>query len=139
MHLKKVVTPPKGLKKKFAAILLKSSEIESKYPGWQVHAEISESGWWNRDFESPEEAEARAARVCDWLCESISPQPGRHALIIHADFKYLLLRQLIEVQGGGYFDLREPLYNTGISHFRWANGRWDLCLPASRIYYHMKF
>ena len=51
---------------------------------------------------------------------------GRHALIIHADFKYLLLRELLGAGPLAQSDLHpSSLWNAGITALRCVEDRWE--------------
>ncbi|MCA9132146.1 MAG: histidine phosphatase family protein [Planctomycetales bacterium] len=121
-------------------------QLQARYPGWEIDENIADSGWWGRDYEQLEQGRLRAAQVAAWLAAEIATQePGKHALVIHADFKRLLLEALLAVDsldqlrltlGGNVLrdDGQEsesqrsavPWYNTGISTLQWQGGRWHL-------------
>lgn len=92
------------------------SQLQAAYPEWDIDELIQESGWWGRDYETLEQGLLRAAQVCHWLSHEIAPLPGLHVLIIHADFKRLLLETMFAqaVWGQRGIDLSEVrLFNTG--------------------------
>lgn len=101
------------------------SQLREKYPGWHIDPSISESGWWGKDYESFEAARVRAGLVCQWLTRDVSPLGGTHALVIHADFKALLVSalqagsRLSSITGGA-------LHNTGITELAWTPAGWKL-------------
>src|SRR5262249_9041285 len=70
-------------------------------------------GWWNRDFESREEAIARAVRVARALRERDDAQ-ARIALVSHGDFINFLLHALHDRTDGG--DVYYTHDNGGITH-----------------------
>lgn len=97
-----------------------AQQIKQAYPGWEVDNAISEAGWWGRPYETDEQADARAASVSRWLADEVVPTGGVHALVIHADFKYLLLSEML----GEEPKLEEPLFNLGITTFSLRDGGW---------------
>lgn len=102
---------------------LGASELRTEFPQWDVDTRISDEGWWGRPYESWQAAKRRTAEVVTWLRESIAPQIGVHAFVIHADFKSLLLDELLpEVAPSTYI----PLYNTSVTELAWHNDQWQL-------------
>lgn len=105
------------------------SQLCASYPTWEIDKTISEAGWWGREYETWEQGRARAAAVASWLASELTSTPGIHLLVIHADFKRLLLEALFSetLLESQQINLAEvSLYNTGIS--RVANSRqgWSL-------------
>ena len=105
------------------------NQLRSGYPTWDIDASIGEAGWWGREYETWEQGRARAACVAQWLASDLATTSGTHLLVIHADFKRLLLEalfsdaQLETLQ----IDLAEiPLYNTGISCLEPSPDGWLL-------------
>lgn len=92
-------------------------ELRERYPGWQLDPQIADAGWWGRDFESEQAVQARAEKVARWLIGCFADQDGIHALVIHADFKLLLINAIFKLQQQPELTLSEPLYNTGITSF----------------------
>ena len=101
------------------------SELRRKYPGWHVDPAIGETGWWGRDYEDWEQARIRAERVAAWILEELVPLGGMHVLVIHADFKSLLVAAIL-ASSRKPFQIMEPLHNTGISEFCWSDTSWEL-------------
>lgn len=100
------------------------SQLLAAYPGWEVDAAIEELGWWGREYENLSQATLRARRVAKWLTELVTTTPGNYAVVIHADFKRLLLFELLP--GQSHQELATaPLYNTGVTSFAWESG-WQL-------------
>ena len=99
---------------------LGAQDIAKAYLGWSIDDSISASGWWGQPFESMDQAVARAQSVAQWLRREIAIIPGAHALVIHADFKHLLLTELL----GQEPELGEPLYNVGITTFKVQDENW---------------
>lgn len=100
-------------------------ELLARYPGWQIDEEISSEGWWGRPYESWEECRARAARVAKWITHELTPHAGRHAMVIHADFKAELLPAILAITGCPTPE-PEALCNTGISELHFENQAWIL-------------
>ncbi len=99
------------------------SALSQRYPDWNIDESIPETGWWGRDYETTSQAIQRADVFAKWL-ESELDDGGCHAFVIHADFKYLLLRRLLGPTIPTQLSL--SLYNTGVTHCRWLGQRWDL-------------
>ena len=89
------------------------SQVLTHFPHYTVEGEIPEAGWWSsRPYESYAESCRRARQQADRLVSSFEPDQ-RVACVIHADFKALLLEELL---GDRWQDLfNEPLYNTGVT------------------------
>lgn len=101
--------------------------LRRRYPGWQLDHRIADEGWWRRDYETQEEARQRAVRVRHWLEGQHIARGEVHALIIHADFKALLLNELLGQQPVADWQLQsEWLFNVGISHLACYDGHWEL-------------
>lgn len=70
-------------------------EITTEFTDFVLEDDIDETGWWKgRGFETYEEAVERARRVVRWVQVSFAETSQRVALVMHADFKSLLLREL---------------------------------------------
>lgn len=103
------------------------AELQACYPGWDIDEAIGQDGWHaNRDYESCEAVQVRASIVASWLTQSWSPQ-GKDpmaALVIHADFKRVLLTELL--QRAEWPDSMQPIWNTGISLVHFDGSQWHL-------------
>lgn len=95
-----------------------ASELATKYPGWSIDERIAESGWWGHDFESDEAVLQRAQSVASWTEDTFVPTGGTHALVIHADFKSILLKALMQ-KSDPKFQVGELLWNTGVTELSW--------------------
>jgi 2,3-bisphosphoglycerate-dependent phosphoglycerate mutase len=103
------------------------AQLQSDYPGWEICETIGSQGWnHGREYENEHQAQVRAQRVANrltnrWLAEF----PGETAaLVIHADFKRILLIALL---GSDRWDEHwQPIYNTSISHLQRVANRWRL-------------
>ncbi|MFK7737054.1 MAG: histidine phosphatase family protein [Pirellulaceae bacterium] len=102
--------------------------LERAYPGWKIDNAISMDGWWGRDRETDEECAVRARFVADWITRDVMAVEGTHAMVIHADFKSLLVPALLAISGRELKEV-EPLRNTGITELLWsadASNGWEL-------------
>lgn len=105
------------------------AQLLADYPFWEIDELITDSGWWGRNYETLEQGTQRAARVERWLATEIAAIPGKHVLIIHADFKRLLLEAMqSQTQlAGRNANLEEvPLYNTGVTHCKYSSSGWEI-------------
>jgi 2,3-bisphosphoglycerate-dependent phosphoglycerate mutase len=103
------------------------AELEAAYPGWLVDPAIGVEGWnAGRKYESCEDVARRAERVATWLTEGWSPTAvgATAALIIHADFKRLLIGELLETDR--WPESVQPIWNTGISVLEFDGDEWQL-------------
>ena len=102
-------------------------QLAERFPNWDVDPRIGPNGWWERRaYESLEQATERAGSVAQWLIDEIVPQGGVHALVIHADFKRLLIAALLQERAKEVMPILGPLNNVGISRFQWQIDRWQL-------------
>lgn len=103
------------------------AELELNYPEWDIDEAIGADGWnANRPYESCDAVKLRARNVATWLNQSLSTRGERAmaALIIHADFKRVLLAELL--QSDQWPGSTEPIWNTGVSLLRFRRGQWQL-------------
>lgn len=99
------------------------AELSLRFPNWEIDPRISEQGWWaHQTYESDSEATLRAQRVAQWLASHPLHRDASIALVIHADFKNLLLRALLPDS----FQSHLSLGNTAISDLTWEANRWHL-------------
>ena len=88
------------------------SELARLFPNCILSADLTEAGWWNRDFEEPHQGHARAASVARAL-RNRAGEDARVGLVSHGDFMSALLRAL------GGLPSEAPIYyehrNTGIT------------------------
>ena len=102
-------------------------ELEQGYPGWEVCETIGPRGWnHGRDYETHSQAQHRAQRVADRLTNRWLPEfPGEMAaLVIHADFKRILLIALLGTDR--WDDHWQPIYNTSITYLQRVGNQWQL-------------
>ncbi len=67
-------------------------EILSEFPGYQVEANIDGEGWWrSQPYESPQQAQQRAARLLAHTQAEFAASDQRVAYVTHGDFELLLL------------------------------------------------
>lgn len=89
------------------------AEILERFPDYVLPDNVTESGWWNRDYESVGMAAGRAIAVAEILVERSRAGDERIALISHGMFVSLLIKALLN-------QLPNPAtyyhhYNTGIT------------------------
>ncbi len=105
------------------------NQLQSGYPTWEIDTTIGEAGWWGREYETWEQGRARAASVALWLASDLAATRGTRLLVIHADFKRLLLEAIFSDAelDALQIDLAEiPLYNTGVSCLEHSPEGWLL-------------
>ena len=105
------------------------AQLLADYPFWEIDERITDSGWWGGDYETLEQGTQRAARVERWLATEIAAIPGKHVLIIHADFKRLLLEAMqseTPLVGRNVYLDEVPLYNTGVTHCKYSSRGWKI-------------
>ena len=110
-----------------AAAGMNRVELEQGYPGWEVCETIGPRGWnHGRDYETHSQAQHRAQRVADRLTNRWLPEfPGEMAaLVIHADFKRILLIALLGTDR--WDDHWQPIYNTSITYLQRVGNQWQL-------------
>jgi broad specificity phosphatase PhoE len=101
------------------------SQLAQRFPGYVLPSQLSEHGWWNRDFEETQQGYIRAAEVAQALRRRAA-EDVRIGLVSHGDFLSALLQALgDQLPGEGvYYEHR----NTGITHI-------DLTPERSRVRY----
>jgi len=115
------------------------AEIEKQFPGWEIDERIGDAGWYTESaLESDEMALERSRRVASWLrgmfenlyvTNSLKGIPSRVALVIHADFKALLLRTLLNDKshfGERTFEHLSEVPNTSVTQLTWTGDDWRL-------------
>jgi len=94
------------------------SQLAEEFPEFDLADEIGEDGWWkNKPFETFEEAEARTQQQAERLLATFHGKDITVACVIHADFKAMLLRQLIGTTD--YY--AADLVNTGVTLLRYES------------------
>ena len=85
---------------------------------------ITESGWWSRDRETPDQAATRAATVTKRFLDTFKRRDITVAAVIHADFKRKLLAHMLV----GTIDVTRlgALRNTGVTKINYDGSRWNL-------------
>ena len=103
------------------------AELQKDYLGWEICETIGSEGWnHGRDYETEHQAKHRAERVASRLTNGWLPAfPGEMAaLVIHADFKRILLMALL---GTDRWDEHwQAIYNTSITHLERVGNKWQL-------------
>jgi hypothetical protein len=114
-------------------------EIAERFPGWEVDERIGDSGWYTEPIlESDEMALLRSRSVASWLRgmfkdlyekNAAKRVRSRIALVIHADFKALLLRTLLNDRshfGERTFEHLSEVPNTSVTQLTWTGEDWRL-------------
>ncbi len=124
--------------KKASATGMGSNEIRKCYGDWQIDDRISEQGWYHGyELENDDQAKERADSVARWIVESLVPRQSklgsvdRPALIIHADFKSLLLEALLCREQTPTFFAGRPyriseFWNASVTQITWIGQYWQL-------------
>ena len=73
------------------------ADFAAMYPGLVLPDSLGESGWWNRPFETRDEALIRAQRFKDGLLEKHGHTSDCVAVISHGDFYNMFLAILLKV------------------------------------------
>jgi 2,3-bisphosphoglycerate-dependent phosphoglycerate mutase len=99
-------------------------ELAERFPHYLLPPELTEDGWWSRDFEEVHEGHARAVVVAERL-HALAAEDARIAIVSHGDFMSALLHALGRQRPGtGAHFLHR---NTGITH---------LDLTPERVFVH---
>lgn len=70
-------------------------ELQNQFAGWRIDDRISEQGWWyGQEYELEDSARCRASAVANWLSGKDLIGSREVILVIHADFKRLLIEQM---------------------------------------------
>ena len=113
-------------------------EIIRQYGDWNIDDRISDYGWYHgQELEEDEQAVARADSVAQWIVEILVPAGAvrsglnRPALIIHADFKALLLESLLQHPRShsavpSRRDQLAEVWNASVTQLSWVGTRWRL-------------
>jgi 2,3-bisphosphoglycerate-dependent phosphoglycerate mutase len=116
---------------------LNRRQIASAFGEWELDPRIGDAGWYHgKPLETRADAVRRAQAVVKWIQEEllpkskVNPEYRRVALIIHADFKSLLLENLDHDESfsnfrKAYSQSLEP-WNTSVSEVHWRNERRSL-------------
>lgn len=100
-------------------------ELRKLYPDYVLDPQISHEGWWqNKPFETPEQCEQRTRRAIAWFKSQLSHPADFAVAVIHADFKRLLLKQMLyprlDIENLG------PIFNASVTALRWDGNGWML-------------
>jgi broad specificity phosphatase PhoE len=100
------------------------SQLAKHFPNCILPSQVSEQGWWNRDFEEIQQGYNRAADVAQTLRQRAG-EDVRIGLVSHGDFLSALLQALgDQLPGeGAYYEHR----NTGITHIDLTPQRTRVC------------
>lgn len=96
------------------------AELAARFPSAELPSTLTEDGWWNRPYESPELQAQRAQRLVQDLIERHGNTDDRVAVVSHGGFYNLLLAALLGLPAdtGFWFSLN----NTGITRFNFEPG-----------------
>ena len=99
-------------------------QLAERFPEFQLPDDIDEAGWWrSRPFEEYRDAQVRAETQAARLRAEFTGSKAVVACVIHADFKDLLLRSMLDDhQWGASYDLR----NTGVTHLAFNGDQVDI-------------
>lgn len=101
------------------------AELQTRYPGYRIDDRIGHRGWWqSKSYESHAEAIERARRMSVWLAMEVKKTNGLTVAIIHADFKRLLLGEMLHAA----VDVKRlgSILNTSATRLRLIDGEWHL-------------
>lgn len=100
------------------------TEIESNFPGYQIEPSIGEHGWWRgRPYETMDAARARASRLIARMNSEFGTSADRIATVVHADFKQLLLQELLPVGDDRSSISWSGIYNAAVTAVEIRDGR----------------
>jgi len=75
---------------------MSGNEIRDAFVGFEPEPDIDERGWWkSRPYESVEDRSLRVQQVAQQIIEEYGNTDCHVALVMHADFKHLLLQCLL--------------------------------------------
>ncbi|MBA62239.1 MAG: hypothetical protein CMJ76_07720 [Planctomycetaceae bacterium] len=98
-------------------------DIRKAFPGFDPEADIDEQGWWkSKPYESVDDRMVRVQHVARQIVEEYDDTDKHVALVMHADFKHLLLQHLLPDLP---LDARHfgALRNAGVSTLKVENGK----------------
>lgn len=101
---------------------MRDTEIREAFPGFEPEVDIDERGWWkSKPYESIDDRMLRVQQVARQLVEEYGETDQHVALVMHADFKHLLLQHFLpdlplNAQNFGV------LRNAGVSTLKIENG-----------------
>jgi broad specificity phosphatase PhoE len=74
---------------------LTRAEILDQFPGYELPADVTDEGWWNRGYERDSQAIGRAIDVAEHLIERSQDGNEHIAIVTHGFFTNLLLKVLL--------------------------------------------
>jgi len=80
------------------------SFFAASYPNLIIPTSVQESGWWNRPYESPDEAGLRARRVLEEFHHQHGDTDDRVVIVSHGGFINKLLKELLGATKTDYYD-----------------------------------
>ncbi len=137
---------------KAAASGMGRGQIRQLFGDWNIDSRISDHGWYHgRELENDDQAIDRANTVAHWIVDELvssnthNGRLYRPALIIHADFKAILLESLLSRQQSHAFFANRPyrvaeFWNASVTQLTWLDQHWQVDfwnsighLPADRM------
>jgi 2,3-bisphosphoglycerate-dependent phosphoglycerate mutase len=104
-------------------------QILQEFPEFQVEKELSDNGWWScRPYETEDEARARARRLLSRAAATLARRGESAALVMHADFKRILLEELFRNGDDSAGTDWGGIFNTAVTaiEFRDTSPRLDV-------------
>ena len=100
---------------------LTRSEISTQFGGYVLPEDVTDNGWWNRDYETPSVFEARALRVAARLREwAQTHAQERVGMVSHGEFIDALIKALLNQLPG--YGVYYHHYNTAITRIDFRDG-----------------
>jgi broad specificity phosphatase PhoE len=116
---------------------LTRAEINEQFGGYVLSEDVTDMGWWNRDYETTAVSQGRAIRVADqlWQWAAISPDE-RIGIVTHGAFMSQLLKALMNQLPGNRIFYNH--YNTAITSV-YLNEERSLSLRYLNVVAHLPF
>ena len=99
--------------------------LSQQFPEFDLPADIDELGWWkSRPYESWDDARGRAQRQAARLIQTFAGTHAQVACVIHADFKSLLLEELVADRAHAFSP--SQMSNCGVSYLSYSEASFQL-------------
>ena len=90
-------------------------EMTAQFAGYAIPEEVTDMGWWSKEYETRAVSQGRAIRVAEQLRKwAIASPDERIAIVTHGAFVRQLIKALFNQLPGS--DIFYETYNTSISH-----------------------